>query len=124
MKEKKTLLKFIVTGGICTSIDFLVYMGMSTRIGLSVAKCISMVCSCTVSFFLNKLWTFEDRKKIYFKQVLNFIGVQIVNISVNVVSNQLIYEVTQIKILSFLFATLLAMIVNYLLQKKMVFREV
>jgi putative flippase GtrA len=124
VKCKQVIVKFIMTGGLCTCIDFSIYMCLSTVIGISYAKCISMFCSCTVSFFLNKFWTFRDKKSYTVRQVLKFAIVQLINISVNVGSNTIIYELTQIKILAFVFATLSAMTINYLLQRKIVFREV
>ncbi|WP_120194768.1 GtrA family protein [Lacrimispora algidixylanolytica] len=123
MKRRWVIFKFIVTGGFCTCIDFSIYMCLSTVIAMSYAKCISMFCSCTMSFFLNKLWTFRDKKSYTVPQVLKFAITQLINISVNVGCNIIIYDLTQMKILAFVLSTLSAMTVNYLLQKKIVFRE-
>ena len=46
-----------------------------------------------------------------------------INIFVNTTSNTLIFNLTNNKIISFLFATGIAMIVNYTIQKKIVFKE-
>lgn len=123
MKKGLVLSKFILAGGLCTFIDFILYMLLSMVISVTYAKGFSMICSCTVSFFLNKFWIFKEKGWPSVNQILKYVAVQIINISINVGSNKVIYDFTNVKILAFMVATFMAMMVNYLLQKRVVFRE-
>ena len=118
--------RFIVVGGSSTAIDFTLYMLLSYAVlSPSPAKFISMCCACTFSFFLNRQWTFRDQRRISAAQVLRYAAVQAVNIAVNVGTNALVLWATEgAKIFAFLVATGVAMIVNFLLQKFLVFRAV
>lgn len=64
MKIDKSLYRFVLTGGSSTLIDFIIYYFMSNYIDISIAKCISMLCSSVYSYYLNKRWTFENDKKV------------------------------------------------------------
>lgn len=118
------IFRFILVGGISTVFDFTVYMTLSLKISPDISKLISMCCSCTFSFFCNRYWTFKDSNQIDFLQISKYIIVQIINISVNVASNSLLFSVIHInKLISFCAATCTAMGVNYFLQKKIVFKS-
>lgn len=121
--KKYKFIKFIIVGGSSTLLDFTIYMILNNFIEISIAKFISMTISCIYSFFINRCWTFESKEKINSKQLLKYVITQIINILVNVGTNQLIYTITTIKLLAYIVATGVAMIINYLLQKTIVFKE-
>lgn len=118
-----SFIKFLIVGGISTAIDFIVYMLISIRIDISLSKCISMVVSCSFSFIFNKYWTFSDKEKTTFIRLAKYIFVQIINILANVEANKFVYDISGSKVMAFFFATIIAMIVNYTLQKSIVFRK-
>ena len=119
-----SFLRFLAVGGTATGIDLAIYLLLGRRLPASAAKLISMCCSCVFSFCLNKAWTFRDRRRTDLRQVSLYIAVQAVNISVNVGTNALCLNVLQLhKLLAFVIATGVAMCVNFLLQKVIVFRE-
>ncbi len=121
--NKYKFIKFIFVGGSSTLLDFIIYLLLSNVIAMSFAKCFSMIVSCTYSFFLNKSWTFNDKQKINTKQIILYIIVQAINITTNVTINQLGYIITNNKLLAYIIATGISMIVNYLLQKNIIFKE-
>lgn len=115
-------LRFLITGGSSTLIDFIIYMVLSSSIKISVAKFISMTVSSVYSFFINKNWTFSNKEKVSFILIVKYIFCMIVNIIINTSTNSLIFKITQNKIISFVIATGVAMIANFLIQKEIVFR--
>lgn len=126
MKEvmnKYKFIKFLFVGGSSTLLDFFIYLSLSNFIAISLSKCFSMIVSCTYSFFLNKSWTFNDKQKINTKQIISYIIVQVINIVTNVTINQMGYIITNNKLLAYIVATGISMIVNYLLQKNIIFKE-
>lgn len=121
-RETKTIAKFLVVGGSSTLLDYVIYWILSMFIHFNLAKTLSMFCSCVYSFFLNKMFTFQDRRKLSGGHVLRYIVSQAVNIGINVSINALVYGTTGIRILGMVSATVGAMIVNFLLQRFFVFQ--
>lgn len=122
-REKRVFIRFLLVGGSSTLLDYVLYWLLSARIHFNIAKCISMVCSCVYSFFLNKMFTFQDRRKTSISHVGKYIFSQCINIGTNVLVNAVIYELTEIKLLGMVCATGVAMIVNFLLQRFLVFNS-
>lgn len=121
-RETKTIAKFLVVGGSSTLLDYVIYWILSMFIHFNLAKTLSMFCSCVYSFFLNKMFTFQDKRKLSGGHVLRYIVSQAVNIGINVSINALVYGNTGIRILGMVSATAGAMIVNFLLQRFFVFQ--
>lgn len=119
----KSIWRFLVIGGISTTIDFIIYYCFSNYIDISAAKVISMCAASVFSFYMNKKWTFMDQEKNSVKKVAKYVIVQIVNITINTVVNRMVYIMTSMKIIAFVIATVVAMCANYLLQRTIVFRK-
>lgn len=123
MKEHvKRLIRFVIVGGSATGIDAVLYMLLSMRWSINLSKTLSMLIACVYSFFLQKKWTFQAKGSVV-KQVVLYAGVQIVNIVVNVKTNEQVYILLENKVYAFIIATAFASLVNYILQKAVVFRE-
>ena len=73
------------------------------------------------SFIFNKSWTFASKNSADFKMVALFYMGLLVNIAVNTGVNTLCFNITNQKVLSFCVATVIAMIVNFLIQNFVVF---
>lgn len=117
------LLRFLLIGGTATSIDLILYLLLGLWISVSLSKFLSMSCSCVFSFFMNRRWTFRNKEKITVWQVSKYVTVQLVNIGVNIGVNALVlYSLKAPKLVAFMVATGTAMVVNFLLQKFLVFR--
>lgn len=123
IEKYKSFFKFCIVGGCATAIDFVLYMLLSAVIPVHAAKTISMICSCTFSFIMNKLWSFEAKDSRTFAEIPKYIITQIVNISLNVGMNSLFLKITGNKIISFVCATGFTMLINFLLQKHFVFKK-
>ena len=115
------IIKFILSGSVSTSIDLCIYMILSSEVNIILSKIISTTIACIISLIINKNWTFQYNKNMSLILILKYIIVQIINILCNVTTNTIIYKITQEKLISFIIATLCAMIVNFLLQKYYVF---
>jgi putative flippase GtrA len=114
--------KFIVSGGIATGIDFVCYMLLRQIVWPSVAKTISMIIANIWSYVVNKRWVFALDKKTDYRMMGLYVVVQALNLGTNVGVNSLMLYLTGFVILSFVVATLCATIVNYSLQKLIVFK--
>lgn len=122
VQKYKSQARFLVVGGSSTLIDFVIYMLLSTKVDITISKCISMSISSIYSFFINKNWTFSDSEKITIVLALKYILCVLINIGVNTLVNTLTFSITNNKIISFIIATGIAMIVNFVIQKEVVFR--
>lgn len=127
MKEKinsllnHSFIRFIIVGGSATLLDYIIYWFLSMEIHFNIAKGGSMTCSCIYSYFMNKLFTFRQKEETSSILLLKYIGTQIINIGINTGSNMLVYQATGSKVFGMIFATGVASIVNYFLQKFLVF---
>lgn len=117
----KKIVKFIIIGGASTLIDFCVYMLIPNYIDVTISKIISMGVASIFSFILNKSWTFSLKKNADLKMVVLFYIGLLVNIAVNTSVNTVCFNLTKHKIISFCIATIVAMVVNYLIQNYIVF---
>lgn len=123
MKDKLLrLIRFGVVGGSATALDACVYAVLLNVLPLNVSKLLSMLVSCTYSYILQKRWTFRDTGKEKSK-VLLFALAQVANIAVNVKVNELAFEWLDNKAYAFVIATGAATIVNYCLQRWVVFQK-
>lgn len=123
VKKYSVFLRFLIVGGSSTFIDFCFYMIFSIFFPVYISKIVSMTISSIYSFFINRKWTFHSNNKSLLTK-LKYIITIIINIIVNSLVNQFVFMLTFSKLLSFIFATGVAMIVNYILQKFLVFKEV
>ena len=122
MKIPSSIYKFVVSGGIATGIDFVIYIVLKQFLWPSAAKTISMLCANIWSYIVNKRWVFLNDKNTDTKMLVSYVVVQAINLGVNVGTNSLMLHLTNHTILSFIVATLCATIVNYTLQKIIVFK--
>ena len=115
--------RFLLIGGSATVIDFIIYIFISNYLDIKISKALSTSLASIYSFILNKKWTFTDESKLSSFQVVKYIIVQIINILVNTTINTITYQFTSMKVISFIIATSISMMVNYILQRIVVFKE-
>lgn len=120
------LVKFSLVGVANTLVDFGVFLFLHgyLQIFYVFAQVISYSCGMTNSYFLNKFWTFQSKKKIHFSEVVRFAAINFFSLSVSlfllyVVRGRGEWGVTESKIL----ATLGSLFVNFLGNKLWVFTE-
>lgn len=117
------LLRFVLIGGGATTIDFCIYMLFRQYVDYSVAKFVSMACANVFSFIFNRKWVFKDNRQVKLNLIYRYLSVQIVNIMINVGMNKLCILLTSMIIPSFVIATGIATVANYLGQKYFVFKN-
>ena len=123
MKNKLIrLLRFGIVGGSSSALDAILYALFLNFCPLNLSKLLSMLASCTYSYVLQKRWTFKDKESGKHK-ILLFAMAQAINISVNVKMNELAFGWLNNKVYAFVIATGVAMVVNYCLQRWVVFRQ-
>lgn len=122
IKIPVSLYKFVVSGGIATSIDFIFYFLLRQFLWSAVAKTISFLIANVWSYVVNKRWVFSSGKDIDTRTLVSYMVVQILNLITNVGVNSLMLNLTGYAFLSFVVATLCATIINYSLQKFIVFK--
>lgn len=116
--------RFLLVGCASTAIDFSIYMFLGFFLPVHISKLFSMCVSCLFSFVVNKMWTFLDNSKTDINQVVKYALVQCVNIATNVGSNSYLYSTLNApKVVAFAVATCVAMVVNFMLQKLIVFHK-
>lgn len=128
----KSVLRFLIVGGIATIIDYIVYMRLSGLLDISAAKVSSMLVASVFSYYLNKRWTFENKDRTNWKYLSKYYIAFFINVAVNTFSNRITYyfcvdriEFSELvgKTVAFVIATGAAMIVNFLLQHFWVFNK-
>jgi putative flippase GtrA len=115
--------RFILVGCGAVVIDFLVYLIFSTIINTFVSKFISFIIGSGFAYLLNKYWTFSNPKNSVI-EIIKFSTLYGTTLIVNVVTNHYcINEISLNKLISFLIATSLSTIINFIGQKWWVFKN-
>ena len=122
MKIPVSLYKFVVSDGVATCIDFVFYFLLRQFIWSAVAKTISFLVANVWSYVVNKHWVFSSEIDTDTRTLVSYVVVQILNLITNVGVNSLMLNLTGYAFLSFVVATLCATIINYSLQKFIVFK--
>ena len=118
---KKELKRFLVAGICAVTIDLITYYLLLDFLSHDIAKAISFVLGTIFAFLINKYWTFEKHKKSY-KEVFQFGVLYIVTLGLNVLTNKMVIDNTQMVFLAFLMATGASTVLNFIGQKWWVFR--
>lgn len=86
----KQFIKFCLVGVFNTAFDFVIYYFLTRSMGLYflLANAISVFLAMTVSFFINKKWTFRNNNPKIKKQYLKF---ALVNLVYFIINNGLIF---------------------------------
>lgn len=119
--SRKKWLRFLIIGLTSTILDFFVYCFFSVFMNINISKLISMMISCSYSYILNRKWTFNYKRDVFwsfFKYILS----QLINIFSNVGMNCVAYLYLNEKIASFFIATIFSSSINYIMQKNFVFK--
>lgn len=119
----KELLRFLVGGSSAVLVDFATYrMLVHFGMDMSVSKAISYIAGAMVGFVINKFWTFEC-KQLSVIEILRYILLYACSALANTAVNAIVMWVTSITVFSFLCATGVSTIMNFLGQKFYVFKS-
>lgn len=124
---RRQLFRFIVAGVAATLLDATVYFGLVHAVldgGHDVAKACSFLAGTTVSFLVNKLWTFESKERSA-RELGAFVALYAATFGLNVGTNRLVLTLFTggwVEPFGWLAATGASTVANFIGQKFWVFR--
>ena len=123
--EVVRLIKFNIVGVMNTSIDFVTFYILTTFISVNVVSAQIMAYSLGVinSYFMNRFWTFGVKGEHNKKQILLFILVNLLALSVSTVLIYFLVKVINQVMIAKVLVTVIVMIINYLGQKYIIFNN-
>jgi len=122
----KTLFKYGITGFISTAIHLLVLTFTHKFLSLDIipATTIAYLTAFSVSFLLQKKWTFRSRSKKYIRQIFMFLFVGLFNLFFNALSMQiLVIEYSLYFLLAQIITSSLVALNSFLVYKYIIFRK-
>ena len=122
MKLLNQLVRFFAIGGFSTLVDFAIYMLLSTQLTIGISKAISMTFASALSYFFSKNWIFKDQTKKNSIYIFKFYIIVFINLLTNIVINSILFQISDMKIFSFVIATLCTMTINFLFQRYWIFK--
>jgi putative flippase GtrA len=117
---KRELNKFLYAGLAAVGTDLLVYYLLLNLLSTEVSKGISFIIGSVVAFIINKYWTFKKPEKSY-KEMIQFGVLYGTTLGLNVMTNKIVLDYTDIVLVSFIVATGISTILNFVGQKWWVF---
>ena len=117
---KRELNKFLFAGLAAVGTDLLVYYLLLNLLTPEVSKGISFIVGSVVAFIINKYWTFTKPEKSY-KEMILFGVLYSTPLGLNVMTNKIVLDYTSMVLVSFLVATGISTILNFVGQKWWVF---
>jgi putative flippase GtrA/dTDP-glucose pyrophosphorylase len=115
------ILRYIVTGFTTVAIDFILYYLLSLTIDHSLAKGVSFLCGTIFAYIVNKYWTFKKTQKSC-KEMFSFLLLYSITLVINVAVNFVMLSVLGNVLFSFLVATGVSTVLNFLGQKLIIFK--
>lgn len=126
MRNLAQFIKYLIVGGTVTAIDFiLLYIFVEFfSIWYMLAAAFSFIIALTVSFFLNKLWTFKNIDKKISLQIVKFVIINLIGLGINLIVLYILVEFFFLWYLSAkVFATAVAVIWNFLGMRNWAFKD-
>lgn len=118
---KKELKRFLVAGVSAVGTDLVSYYILLNFLAPGVSKGISFLLGTIVAYVINKYWTFEKHEKSV-KEVVMFGILYGCTLGINVLTNKIVLDNTNIVFLAFLVATGVSTVLNFIGQKFWVFK--
>ena len=125
---REQLTRFVLTGGLSAIVDFgLLVLLMHFGLGHTPAKSISFVAGTTTAYLINRRWTFRAApSKRRFAAV---VGLYAITFALQVGLFSLLYSAMQaylpqlaVQVIGFVIAQGVATTVNFIVQRRMIFR--
>ena len=118
--------RFCVTGGLNTLVDFVVFFLLTSSLNWPVipSQVLSYSAGILNSYCINRRWTFQTRNRFFSREMLLFIGVNLAVLGVRVLSVwALTSRIGLGVLLSKLCTTALTMVLGFILNRLVVFRN-
>lgn len=122
MKQTKSELnRFILSGIMAVLTDLSIYYVLINYLDFNLAKGISFVSGTFVAFIANKYFTFRkyNRKA---KEIWQFCLLYSFTLTINVTVNKILLSLSEIIFISFIIATGISAMINFIGQKFWVFK--
>ncbi len=119
-------LKFCITGGLNTIIDFVIttLLNVVLHLNINVAKPIGYLCGMANSFVMNKKWTFKTESRTTKKELIKFVLVNACMLGLSLVLiNGFKTYLSLGDTISNLLSTAIVMIINFLISNFWVFKK-
>ena len=124
----KEIKRFIFIGIITVAIDYLIYT-LTSKIGfiLSISKGLGFIAGASFSYYMNKNLTFRIKTNSN-KQIFKFSVLYLTSLLLNIITNNFILNLYEIESIykykiSFLIATFLSAVYNFIGMKMIVFTK-
>ena len=117
---KRELNKFLYAGLAAVGTDLIVYYLILNFLSYEVSKGISFIIGSVVAFIINKYWTFNKPEKSYI-EMIRFGVLYSTTLGLNIMTNKIVLDNTNMVLVSFLVATGISTILNFVGQKWWVF---
>lgn len=118
--------RFCVTGGLNTLVDFVVFFLLTSSLNWPVipSQVLSYSAGILNSYCINRRWTFQTRNRFFSREMLLFIGVNLAVLGVSVLSMWVLTSRIGLGVLlSKLCTTALTMVLGFILNRLVVFRN-
>ncbi len=123
----KQFVKFSLVGVVNTATSVSVYLVMSRPAGLDplIANAIAFMLAVTVSYNLNKRWTFRDQQRAFVRQYSRFFLISLIGLGLSEVIIYAVHRALGVHdLIAFFTAVGVVMFWNFLANKFWTFREV
>ncbi|MFI5778580.1 GtrA family protein [Nocardia sp. NPDC051570] len=123
---KTQMIRFVLSGGFSAIIDFGLYMLLMDAAGLpvAVAKSISFIAGTTTAYLINRRWTFQAEPSR--RRFLAVVALYAVTFAVQVGINQIMFSALPDdwwrKPLAFVVAQGTATVINFIVQRAVIFK--
>lgn len=86
LAQKNRFLRFCITGGLNTAIDYLVYTLLTLKfgMGLYIAQVISYSAGMLNSYCVNRKWTFDTNNRFFGREMGRFIAVNLMILGISI----------------------------------------
>ena len=118
--------RFCVTGGLNTLVDFVVFFLLTSSLNWPVipSQVLSYSAGILNSYCINRRWTFQTQNRFFSREMILFIGVNLVVLGASVLSVwALTSRIGLGVLLSKLCTTALTMVLGFILNRLVVFRN-
>jgi len=121
---RKQIIRFLISGFSAAGTDTIFYFGFFNLLGHNSAKAFSFIAGSIVAFLMNKFYTFE-KQRLSLIEVIKFVILYIVTLTVNVGSNAGFLNILGERIvwIPFLIAASISTVLNFIGQKFWVFKK-
>lgn len=125
--EVKKFVRFGITGGMNTAVDFIVFTVLFKAIGLNVyaAQTVSYICGTLNSYIINRSWTFKSKDSFLGAQLVKFLVTSLITLGISILAlNRLIMWFPGIdKLILKLPVIAVTLVINFFLNRLWVFNK-